>query len=99
MWKQEIINAGRLKVKKPVIVKFEYLGKGKFISAKSSCGCSIPEWKENGIEVVYTPDNISYHLVNKGITEYDSVKYITVIMIENSMQKNYNLQVQSKVYE
>lgn len=99
MWKQEVINTGRIKTKVPITVKFEYLREGKFVSAKSSCGCSIPQWKDGNIEVVYTPNNIPEHLANKGITEYDSVKYIAVIMIEDSMQKNYNLQIQSKVYK
>ena len=97
MWKQEIINTGRVKAKVPITIKFEYLREGRFVSAKSSCGCSIPEWKGDGIEVIYTPAAIPAHL--KGKTEYESTKHITVIMIEDLMQKNYNLKIQSTVYK
>jgi len=99
MWKQEVINTGRIKVKVPITVKFEYLREGKFVSANSSCGCSIPEWKEGGIEVVYTPNDVPKHLALKGKSEYESTKHIVVVMIEDSMQKNYNLKIQSTVYK
>ena len=99
MWKSENIHVGRVKVKQPVTVKFDYLSEGKFVSAKSSCGCSIPIWKDNYLEVIYTPNDIPQHLVNKGQTKYESTKHITVIMVEGHAQKNYNLKIQSTVYK
>tara|TARA_R100001460_G_scaffold19735_1_gene40968 strand:- start:11030 stop:11329 length:300 start_codon:yes stop_codon:yes gene_type:complete len=99
MWKSENINIGRVKAKEPVTVKFDYLSEGIFVSAKSSCGCSVPIWKDNYLEVIYTPNNIAKHLEDEGKTEYESVKHITVIMIEGYGQKNYDLKIQSTVYK
>ena len=44
MWKQEKINLGKIPVKKPVEIEFEYQGDGVFKGATSTCGCTTPKW-------------------------------------------------------
>ena len=99
MWKNENINLGSLKEAEPTTVNFEYIGEGKFISANSSCGCSVPNWNkdEKVLQVVFTPGAVPKHLEQQGF--YETEKEIAVVMIEDLLQKNYTLKIQAKIHK
>lgn len=101
MWKQRIIDLGKIKAKVPVIVSFEYDGGGRYIQSKTSCGCTLAHWDKNNsvLKTTYTPGDIGPHLRAMGKTQYDSLKFITVTMIEDKKVINYDLQIKAKVHE
>lgn len=100
MWKQETIDLGRVKAKVPVTVSFEYLGNGKYVQSKTSCGCTLADWDEGSsmLKTTYTPGDIAKHLKAMGKDEYNSVKYISVTMVENGNVIGYDLQIKAKIY-
>lgn len=100
-WKNKSIDFGNLKVGTTVKAKFEYLGDGKYISSKTSCGCTVANWDKDKkiLETKYTPKAIPVHLKNEGKNSYDSLKHIMVTMIEDGLVKNFNLQIKAKIHE
>ena len=101
MWKQQIIDLGKVKVKVPVKVGFEYVGDGRYIQSKTSCGCTLASWDSANsvLETTYTPGDVAPHLRAMGKSEYDSLKFVQVTMIENKKVVNYDLQIKAKVHE
>lgn len=101
MWKQEKINLGKIPVKKPVEIEFEYQGDGVFKGATSTCGCTTPKWDidKSVLLVTYTPKDIPQHLKMAGNTEYSSDKYVHVNMFENDSIKKYSLSINAKVFK
>ena len=99
MWKNENLDLGNLKEGEPVLVNFEYITDGRFISASSSCGCSVPNWdnEKKVLEVTFTPGAVPKHLEEQGF--YETEKEITVVMIEDLLQKNYPLKIQAKIHK
>jgi hypothetical protein len=100
-WKNKQVNFGLLKVGRTVSAAFEYLGEGKYVSSKTSCGCTVANWDKSKkvLETKYTPKAIPVHLKNAGKDTYDSLKYVMVTMVEDGLVKNYNLEIKAKVYE
>lgn len=101
MWKQQVIDLGRVKAKVPVKVSFEYVGDGKYIQSKTSCGCTLASWDgaNSVLDTTYTPGDIAAHLRAMGKSEYDSLKFVSVTMIEGGKVINYDLQIKAKVHE
>lgn len=101
MWKQQVIDLGKVKAKVPIDVSFKYLGDGKYVSSKASCGCTIPNWDAtvSMLNATYTPNEVAKHLKLAGKNEYNSVKYIRVVMVEGGNVINYDLEIKAKVYE
>ena len=101
MWNKKEIDLGRVPVKKPITVQFDYTGDGIFKNANASCGCTTPKWDiaNNSIVATYTPNPVPKHLKMKGATEYPSTKYIYVDMIEDGVHKKYTLTFKAKVFE
>lgn len=100
-WKNKQVDFGLLKVGSTVSAVFEYLGEGKYVSSKTSCGCTVANWDKSKkvLETKYTPKAIPVHLKNAGKDTYDSLKYVMVTMVEDGLVKNYNLEIKAKVYE
>jgi hypothetical protein len=51
------------------------------------------------LETTYTPGDIAPHLRTMGKSEYDSLKFVQVTMIEDKKVVNYDLQIKAKVHE
>tara|TARA_R110000851_G_scaffold193157_1_gene343925 strand:- start:583 stop:888 length:306 start_codon:yes stop_codon:yes gene_type:complete len=101
MWKKQIVDLGKVKVGKPVDVKFEYLSEGEYSSSSTSCGCTVANWKSDTkvLQTVYTPNKVAQHLKDAGQRYYNSIKYINVVMNEEGKIGRYELQIRAVVHD
>ena len=101
MWKETTIDLGDVKAQEPIDVEFKYLGDGKYSSSSPSCGCTVADWDEENkiLKSVFTPNAIAKHLKDAGQTHYNSVKYISVVMIEGQSVNKYDLMIKALVHE
>ena len=101
MWKEKIIDLGNVKAEKPVNVEFKYLGDGEYSSSSTSCGCTVADWNKETktLKSVFTPNPVAKHLKDTGQTNYNSIKYINVVMIEGQSVNKYELIIKAVVHE
>ena len=101
MWKKKLVDLGNVKVEQPITVRFEYLGDGEYSSSSTSCGCTVANWDEKTkvLRSVFTPSPVAKHLKDAGQDSYNSVKYITVVMIEGQSVNKYELMIKALVHE
>ena len=101
MWKEKTIDLGDVKAQEPINVQFQYLGDGEYSSSSTSCGCTVADWDKETktLKSVFTPNAIAKHLKDAGQTQYNSVKYIYVVMIEGQSVNKYDLMIKALVHE
>lgn len=85
MWKERIIDLGKIKVGSTNLIEFEHLGDIEVNKdyrgnpdIEVSCGCTSATVIGNRIRVNYTPTPIPKHILLEGRDFYKSSKQITV---------------------
>lgn len=81
-WEVKTIDLGTIKakVKREVVFKVKEKSTKKILNIDSSCGCSIPKWDKEALElrVEYKPGSVPTHLLKEGKNSYKSSKMIFV---------------------
>lgn len=95
-WNKTLVDFGKTIEGETHGFSFKYSGSKKYKSHSASCGCTTGTWLNNSLQVSFKPKDVPAAIINSGVDNYISKKFITVYWQDNTSDK---LTLIATVYE
>lgn len=86
-WNRSTRHFGDIEEGETLSFSFKYFGNKKYKSHSASCGCTTGVWINNSLQVLFKPKDVPADIINSGVDNYISKKFITVYWDDNTSDR------------